>query len=330
MHDLRPFIDTIEQIVASHCIEAGSYRRWNLNPDKDRGRDAYGCADAANILYSIGRFPRDPGLRANHVRHLREMQNQQDGLWHDATHHQFHTTAHCTAALELFDASPFVPLHALHPHRSPEGVRALLESLDWAGNPWPQSHLGAGLYAALTIANEADADFVDAYFDWLWAEADPETGLWRRKCIDSAVSTKPISHHLGGSFHYVFNHVAARRALRYPEALIDTCLRIRSEDLWPGLGTKVGFAEIDWVFCITRPLRQCGHRHGECMQALREFSDGYLSYLDSLDLSRDPTVDDLHQLFGTVCCLAELQLALPGSIRSEQPLKQVLDRRPFI
>ena len=40
--------------------------------------------------------------------------------------------------------------------------------------------------------------------------------------------------------------------------------------------------------------------------------------------------NDLHMLFGSVCALAELQLALPGIIVTEKPLKLVLDRRPFI
>ena len=40
--------------------------------------------------------------------------------------------------------------------------------------------------------------------------------------------------------------------------------------------------------------------------------------------------NDLHSVFGTVCCLAELQRALRGSIITEKPLKLVLDRRPFI
>ena len=44
----------------------------------------------------------------------------------------------------------------------------------------------------------------------------------------------------------------------------------------------------------------------------------------------DDGLNDLHALFGAVCCLAELQAALPGEITSEKPLKLVLDRRPFI
>ena len=40
--------------------------------------------------------------------------------------------------------------------------------------------------------------------------------------------------------------------------------------------------------------------------------------------------NDLHMLFGAVCAVAELQIALPGELRSTYPLRQILDRRPFI
>ena len=41
-------------------------------------------------------------------------------------------------------------------------------------------------------------------------------------------------------------------------------------------------------------------------------------------------MNDLHMLFGAVCAVSELQLALPGEIESTVPLKNVLDRRPFV
>jgi len=39
---------------------------------------------------------------------------------------------------------------------------------------------------------------------------------------------------------------------------------------------------------------------------------------------------DISQAFGTMCCLAELQQAVPGALRTPRPLRLVLDRRPFI
>src|SRR5690606_22218420 len=100
----------------------------------------------------------------------------------------------------------------------------------------------------------------EAYFDWLWAEADADSGYWRRGCLTAAGSA-PVFHHLAGSFHYLFNLQAARRPLRYPDRLIDTTLDIFHDNRYPSLGQAISFAEIDWVYMITRALRQTPHRH---------------------------------------------------------------------
>jgi hypothetical protein len=111
--------------------------------------------------------------------------------------------------------------------------------------------------------------------------------------------------------------------------MIDTCLDLFSQRAFP-LAKNVDFADIDWVFCLTRSLRQCGHRHGDCRTALATFAGEYVAFLLGLDPKTDDGLNDLHRLFGSICCLAELQTALPGQIKTEHPLKLVLDRRPFI
>ena len=65
-------------------------------------------------------------------------------------------------------------------------------------------------------------------------------------------------------------------------------------------------------------------------EALLDFADIYVDYLNSLDYEKDEGFNDLHMLFGACCALAELQTALPGKIITEKPLRLVLDRRPFI
>jgi hypothetical protein len=55
-----------------------------------------------------------------------------------------------------------------------------------------------------------------------------------------------------------------------------------------------------------------------------------MPYLQGLDKAKNDGWNDLHQLFGALCALAELQTALPGQIRTNKPLRLVLDRRPFI
>lgn len=349
MYDLRRLIHDFETIIANHSLgKPGAYRRWNWQPasatqsgkpdparlsadQRDLGINPYGCADAANILYTIGCFPSDPVERQGWIETLQSLQNPQSGLFVESTHHPIHTTAHCIAALELFDARPLHPLNELSDLRHPDKMTAFLDNLNWKGSPWTESHKGAGLYAALVLAGEVDLEWQERYFAWLWDQADPQTGFWRKGMVEPVptgeVST--IFPHLAGSFHYLFNHEYARKPLRYPAAVIDTCLDLFYQGEYP-LGNRIGFAEIDWVFCITRALRQSGHRFGDARRALLEFSDRFIPYLLSLDTASDDGLNDLHSLFGTACALAELQTALPGLLLTERPLKLVLDRRPFI
>ncbi len=335
MLDIRELVNTIEEIVVNHNLGAvGAYRRWNWRDGK-RGRDPdlnpYGCADAANILYTIGRFPGAPEKRGRWIETLQSLQDRESGLFHEPTHHEIHTTAHCVAALELFDARPLHPLRSLAPLRNTAKMTDFLDNLDWEENPWSASHQGAGIYVALVLADEVPFSWQEGYFSWLWEAWDPTSGFLRKGHV------APISHgdsvsifpHLAGTFHYLFNHEYARRPLRYPEAMADSCLDIWNRHLYP-LGRRVGFAEIDWIYCLTRSLRQTGYRFDDCQEALTNFTERYVPYLQGLDKEKDEGLNDLHSLFGSVCALAELQRALPGTILTERPLKLVLDRRPFI
>ena len=324
MHDLRELVRVIEETVTGHRIGPGRYARHLGDADPS----PYGVADAANLLYTVGKFPRDAEERRAFVDLLRSMQNREDGLYHDETHHPIHTTAQCVSALELFDATPARKPLVLLDHATPVGIRSFLDGLDWSDRPWTESHKGAGLYTTLTLTYAVDDAWREAYFDWLFHETDRGSGLLRRGAVPSS-NPGALFPHLAGTFHYLFTIEYAREPIRYPESLIDTCL-----DLWESvatpLGRSVGFAEIDWVYCMTRARRQCGHRFSDVSEALQAFTDRYVPMLVSLDHQSDPSWNDLHRLFGAVSALAELQAALPGYLRTERPLRLVLDRRPFI
>jgi hypothetical protein len=329
--DLRPFVDGALRVLGSHELAPGAYRRFHahpLDPDRDLGVNPYGCADAANILYTIGHFPRSADTRRTFVERLRDLQDPETGLFREATHHEIHTTAHCVAALELFDAAPRHPLGALAPLAEPAALEDFLERLDWRGEPWTESHRGAGLYAALALAGGLGAAGEERYFAWLARETDPASGFLRRGCVERSAGAS-LFPHLAGTFHYLFNFEWARRPLPHAEARIDTCLEIAERKLFP-FARFLGFAEVDWVYCLTRSLRQCGHRFQDCRVALSRFAEAYASFLLGLDADTHDGMNDLHSLFGALCCLAELQQSLPGTIRTERPLRLVLDRRPFI
>lgn len=326
MINIKKLIVKIEDSVEAHRLErTGEYFRFLASENKEI--DPYGCADAANIYYTLGKFP-DKTSEGSWISVLRSMQDQKDGLFHESTHHAYHTTAHCIAALELFNAGPSFKLKALSALKELKALREFLDKLEWKTSPWGQSHRGAGIFAALVLAGEVNTEWEKCYFEWLWNESDPKTGLFRKGCIEPLQLGKisSIFPHLAGTFHYLFNMEYRHIKLRYPEKLVDTCLDIIKNDPFP-LGRAVNFSEVDWVYCLNRSLKQSGKRSGEGKKELFKFASGYIEYLDSLDISG---FDDIHSTFGAVCALAELQSIFPGEIITEIPLRLVLDRRPFI
>lgn len=325
--NLDSFIAQTLQCVQKHNLgKPGEYARWLWGENRNLGLNEYGCADAANILYSIGSFPSAPEERAAWIQTLQSLQNAETGLYSEPTHHTIHTTAHCTAALELFDAKPLYKCFALEKYTTKAGLHELLEKeVDWQ-NPWPQSHKGAGILPCLTNTDMVGLEWKDWYFDWFSTHTDEETGFF----FFGEEKQAPLYQYMAGGFHYLFNHEAEHRSLKYPDKIIDSCLHLLIDPDKSGMLRHCGFIDVDVVYCLTRAMRQTPHKFYEAKAALEDFAEKYIQMVLAIDYERDEAFNDLHCLFGTICCLAELQSALPGKIITSKPLKLVLDRRPFI
>lgn len=333
--DIEPVVAAALAAVAQSKVAPGRYRRFLGKQRRTRVKgdaaSGYGSAAAACILYTAARFPAAPRERAAFVAYLRAGQDKSSGLFSDQYHGRTHATAYTLAALELFDAAPLHPLHELDKLRAPGAIEALLDGLDWR-KPWGASHEGAGSFAALFLARQAPADFQDRYFGWLAEQQDPDTGLWRKGALASPANpqgAQPFDA-LAAAFHYLFNHEAARRPIPRPAALIDSALQVKREGRYPTLGRNVGFAELDWLYCLSRCARQSAHRRAEVLAELSGFAGAYARHLLALVQDNPTPFEDLHALNGTMSALAELQQAVPGVLRCERPLRLTLDRRPFI
>jgi len=210
---------TLAAIPAYRVDGPGMYRRF-LDPPREASPstgNAYGVSNVANLYYTLNRPPREPDDRRRLIEGMLELQDPDTGLYHSEPIHAYPTPAHCLAALELFDALPRHPLAAMRRYATPDGIVALLESLDWTGSPWNQSHRGAGVYASLKLAHpfepRAEQVWENAYFDWLHEQTDPATGLIRRGCLPAdRPSSRPLHEHMAGTFHYVVNMQSARRS----------------------------------------------------------------------------------------------------------------------
>ena len=329
--DITPIIDKIANVVANHKLAPGCYKRF----PEDDFPNPYGCADAANILYTIGKLPREDSEREAFVRTLRDMQDPITGLFiekpSDPTkfvHNPVHTTAHCMAALELFDKAPLHRAKELEKYLQYDNMCELFESFDWRTTPGTPAHIGAGLYAALNLGGSDCREFNKNYFRWLWDNTDPDTGMIRLGCQDGQML---IWHHMAVTFHFLFNMEHAHIPIRYPDKLIDACIDMYRNESMETFGKTAKFVEMDWVYCLTRCMQQTPHRHDEIIEVLEDFAEMYIhEHWLTADYDTNRNINDMHELFGGVCALAELQRALRGKLYSDIPLKLVLDRRPFI
>ena len=113
----------------------------------------------------------------------------------------------------------------------------------------------------MTLAAEVSIEWKDAYFSWLRENTDLATGIVRKGCIGPIATPfgDTLIPHLAGTYHYLFNMESHRRPLRFPAALVDTCLDLFRTRTFP-LGNRISFSEIDWVYCLNRALRQSHHR----------------------------------------------------------------------
>lgn len=330
MYDLRPFINAVEGIVASHNLGCpGQYAQFitqNQKGTRNLGLAPYGTANAVNILYTINRLPSELDERAAFIKVLQNFQNDKTGLFENPGNFSTHTTAFLCGALNLLDAVPLYKTEGFKEHTTREGIFKFMGSIDWAKEPWLGAHLGAGIYGSVILGGIGSDEFEDYYFEWLEENADPVTGLWKK----GALSGAPAFHYIASTFHYVFNYEYAKRALPYPQELLDTCIKAYHDGVCMDFSKEIGWPDIDFTYLLAKVQRRTGTRFEETQTILKEIADGLITQLLKLDPATDERLNDLNTLFAIVCALAVLQDALPGYIRTSKPLQLVLDKRPFL
>ena len=313
---IDPVILKVKEAMERHRLPDGSYCRMygGTKPDP------YGCADALNLFYTVNEQPEE-WQRKVLVSRIRSFQDPVTGLFSEDTHHPYHCTAHCMAALALVGKKADHPVYEMEKYADPDGIPGWLETVDSA-------HIGAGVFSVRYLQGEMSLEWQDAFFGFFDRAVDPRYGISRRGDIDSG--RKPDWLFMGDWFHYLFCYYACHRPFPEPQRLVDTCIELyRNRRMPESFGKGQRFLDIDWAFSLYRGSAQAGYRLEEARALLKEFALLYVEYLERSSME-EIQWGDMHLLFGAVCGLAELQIALPGELYSTRPLRQVLDVRPFI
>lgn len=143
---------------------------------------------------------------------------------------------------------------------TPAEAEAWLAGLNWR-NPW-----GAGSWAGALLwrhrLNELMGDesaglVVQATVEWLLKRQDPRTGAW------SDGGEVKLNVLVNGIFKVWIQAIpAAGFPVRYPERVIDLCIRALRED--PALaGTPDACSIFDVAYVLDVALRHCDHRRAE-------------------------------------------------------------------
>ncbi len=326
--DIQPILDAALQTLTHSRVE-GAEGRYMSQADGNGVADPWSSAAAVNVLYGLNLLPGQTRDREEWVESLQSHQSEESGLFANEHGESLILTAACMSALSCLETRPRHPPHALKDYLDPEAFVSFARELCWCKEPEAAAREFAAMFTCLVLTDEAGRDWTQTFFDWMLQETDDHTGLLRKECL------APIE--LEGhwtllpylcAYQYplacsLFTHHPVPR----PWRLIDTALEVMEyhRDLF---FQPRGQRHLPWVICVNRARRLTAHRFEEARQALERFLPAYLQFLYSQ--IQHHNFQSLVYIQWDVAVLAELQAALPGTLLSRRPLRQILDRHPFL
>jgi len=337
MSESRSFDFTVfhEELYPKWLLRINSGRSVGEYSYKIKGPTSlYGTCDALISRYITGTIEdlskNDQQKWANTIN---SFQDEETGHFKNdyTNHHQEHATAYAVAALYLIDQEPAYTMKWKEQIiRSRSDMRQWIESVNWK-RIWPSSHVVAGVPSALALTGEGNEKFFDWYFRFLDAEADPNSGYWRRGSSKIRQKLfKPRRGELGGSFHFYFMYEHFNREWRYPKKVVDHTLRLQEENgLWRNRKGPT-FIDLDGLFAAIRSSRNANwYRKSEVEEAVKRFLVTAERRLNDQEYVEN-TYTSSHGLIGAIAAVAECQKWFKALVKTPHPWKQSLDKACFI
>jgi hypothetical protein len=327
--DVQPILDAALHTV-NQCRLDGATGRFKSHSSAGNQEDPWTSAAAVNVLYGLNILPGRNHDRQEWIDTLQSYQDESSGLFKTPhSKNDLLLTAACTAALSCFDCAPLHPPTELLIHTEPGNLYSFCRELKWCQDPERAARELGALFTSLVLTSQVGAEWETQYFNWIRKEVDEHTGLLRRECLapvelDGHWTLLP---YLCAYLYPLTTSLYARQPQPLPWRMIDTALEIMEYHRNLFFQPK-GQRHLPWVFALTRSRFRSAHRFEEAQHALERFIPPYLDFLN--DQIRSNRFNSPTHIQWDIALLAELQIALPGSLLSRRPLRQILDHHPFL
>lgn len=236
-----------------------------------------------------------------------------DGRFGDTHGHSpLHANGMAIGALGVLGGSLPWKNQLYQPLDTPEKVACWLEdAVDWS-HQWSASHLFWGGMHCFSMGKGCTPAWLDAVFNWLDRELDPQSGFWR-KGTPWADPYQP----LGGFVHIYPIYQHHNRPFPYPRQVIDSVLSLQRESgCWHEDAYRFNYLSLDALYVYAGVGSAApGYRQEEVHQsALRYAAEADRYYLQHRQeiFSMHP-----HQILALVSCYGLLSQLLPEQYREE-------------
>jgi hypothetical protein len=324
--DLRDFVRWITAELEPSVRLPGGAGHYAREPGQ-QVLELYGVADMACILHTLGRLRPTEAERTQWAAAFQEFQRPDTGwlVEKSPTHDPLHNTAFALGAMNLLDLTPLRPVTMGAEFSDPA---TFLATLDWRGKVYTESHKGAGVGAIFALSpNLRSPSWFGRYFAACESYFDPHNGMMGRD--------KPAegdADQIGGTFHYSFLYENFNRHMPFPEQRIDAVIRLQLADgYW--MESNHLWMTLDAIYLMTRSLRYGPRRFEEVRAVVRRVMEILSREVYSPEGRKRTFTGHLavHLVTAAISIAAEAQRFLGADeVVTEEPLRLVLDRRPFI
>ena len=196
---------------------------------------------------------------------------------HDWDVVRMHLAVHVLPALDLLGVQPKYPLSFAHVYIDIEYLLQWLNARNWA-RAWLEGNnllfIGQFLVHLRDIEHIPEAQSgIDLYFEWLDRHIDPISGLW-----GAVTNHTSRAHALYGAYHQLLVYFFEEHAVPYPEALVESTLKVQEFDGGFALSGNGGACEdVDAINVLVNLYQRYDYQRPVIRRSLRRAYKAVLS-----------------------------------------------------